>query len=118
LIGGAVMLGGRLISDFFGKSLVSFGDIFGTTGTSGLGAHSDPSFDLGVYTPGEFTVPTWSDGTMQRQDYPFMDPTLNFKGPVQSIANVTGQAAPMAAPVAPKAMGYAGTGRLQSRFAA
>jgi hypothetical protein len=121
LIGGAVMLGGRLVSDFFGKTLVSFGDVFGTTGTSGLGAAGDPSFDLGVYTPGEFVVPTWSDGVMQRQDYPFMDPSLNFKAPIQSVPAVIGTptaVAPVTGKAAMAGMGMFTTGRFQSRFAA
>ncbi len=113
LIGGAVMLGGRLIADFFGKSLVSFGDVFGTTGTAGMGAHGDPSFDLGLYTPGEFVVPTWSDGTMQRTDYPFMDPSITS---ARSSVPLT-----MTAPaqsVKPAGVGMMTTGRFQSRFAA
>lgn len=115
LIGGAVMLGGRLISDFFGKSLVSFGDVFGTTGTSGLGAAGDPGFDLGIYTPGEFVVPTWSDGVMQRQDYPFMEPSGSIASPRMSVA------ASIPAPVQsarPVGVGSMTTGRFQSRFAA
>lgn len=113
LVGGAVMLGGRMISDFFGKTLVSFGDVFGTTGTSGMGAHGDPSFDLGVYTPGEFVVPTWSQGVMQKQDYPFWNATPTLPEPVQSAH--PGQAA-AAAPM--HGMGMMTTGRFQSRFAA
>jgi len=116
LIGGAVMLGGRLISDFFGKSLVSFGDVLGTTGTSGLGAAGDPSFELGIYTPGEFVVPTWSDGTMQRQDYPFMEPS----GAIAAARSSVGGAM-IAAPaqsVRPVGVGSFTTGRFQSRFAA
>ncbi len=115
LIGGAVMLGGRLISDFFGKSLVSFGDVFGTTGTSGLGASGDPSFDLGIYAPNEFVVPTTSDGVMQRNDYPFMDPSAAL--PAQSMSvRPTVAAVPAAAKLA--GLGMMTTGRFQSRFAA
>lgn len=116
LIGGAVMLGGRLISDFFGKSLVSFGDVFGTTGTSGLGAAGDPSFDLGIYTPGEFVVPTWSDGVMQRQDYPFMESAGALAAPRMSVA--TSIAAPAASVRPGPGVGSFTTGRFQSRFAA
>lgn len=115
LIGGAVMLGGRLISDFFGKSLVSFGDVFGTTGTAGMGAHGDPSFDLGLYTPNEFVVPTWSDGVMQRQDYPFMEPQAALSAPRSSVSTML--AAP-AQSVRPAGVGMMTTGRFQSRFAA
>jgi len=125
LIGGAVMLGGRLISDFFGKSLVSFGDVFGTTGTSGMGAHGDPSFDLGLYTPGEFVVPTWSDGVMQRQSYPFWNSGAAM--PPASLAAPTG--VPASAVPATRGgyhdasgnlagLGMDTTYRLRSRFAA
>lgn len=116
LIGGAVMLGGRLIADLFGKTLVSFGDVFGSTGTSGLGAHGDPSFDLGLYTPGEFVVPTWSDGTMQRQDYPFMEPSI-----ARTASSVPLAISAPAASVGPgkaAGVGMLTTGRFQSRFAA
>lgn len=117
LIGGAVMLGGRLISDFFGKSLVSFGDVFGTTGTAGMGAHGDPSFDLGLYTPNEFVVPTWSDGVMQRQDYPFMEPSA-ISAPRSSVTAVVGQPAQSVRPASVSGLGMMTTGRFQSRFAA
>ena len=127
LIGGAVMLGGRLISDFFGKSLVSFGDVFGSTGTSGLGAHGDPSFDLGLYTPGEFVVPTWSDGVMQRQSYPFWNAVPAASLPPASAAAPSG--VPQSAVPATRGgfrdasgnlagLGMMTTGRFQSRFAA
>lgn len=115
LIGGAVMLGGRLISDFFGKSLVSFGDVFGTTGTAGMGAHGDPSFDLGLYTPNEFVVPTWSDGTMQRMDYPFMESQGALSAPRSSVST---QVAASAQSIRPTGVGMMTTGRFQSRFAA
>lgn len=119
LIGGLVMLGGRMISDFFGKTLVSFGDVFGTTGTSGLGAHGDPSFDLGLYVPNEFVVPTWSDGTMQRQDYPFMEPSA-INAPRASVQAVVSQGPVAMTPKAPgvTGLGFPSTGRLKSRFAA
>ena len=129
LLGGMVMLGGRVISDLFGKTLVSFGDVFGTTGTSGLGAHGDPSFDLGIYVPNEFVVPTWSDGVYQRQDYPFMEPSSAFSAAAispraYSSLPTPGAAAPM--PITAKAstaasmsgLGFVSTGRLRSRFAA
>lgn len=121
LLGGLVMLGGRIIADFFGKTLVSFGDVFGTTGTSGLGAHGDPSFDLGLYVPNEFVVPTWSDGVMQRQDYPFMEPSA-ISAPRSSVAAVIAQG-PVAMTAKSPAAGVTGlglpsTGRLKSRFAA
>src|SRR5882672_210834 len=99
LVGGAVMLGGRLIADFFGKSLVSFGDVFGTTGTAGMGAHGDPSFDLGLYTPNEFVVPTTSDGVFQRNDYPFMEPSAALATQSMSVRPTA------AAPIAAKAAG-------------
>jgi len=115
LIGGAVMLGGRLISDLFGKSLVSFGDVFGTTGTAGMGAHGDPSFDLGLYTPNEFVVPTTSDGVFQRNDYPFMEPSAALAASSMSVRPTVAPAV-----VAAKAagVGMMTTGRFQSRFAA
>lgn len=123
LLGGMVMLGGRVISDLFGKTLVSFGDVFGTTptaGTSGLGAHGDPSFDLGLYVPNEFVVPTWSDTVYQRQDYPFMEPSA-ITSPRQSVAAVVAQPPVAMTPKAPAPMsglGFVSTGRLRSRFAA
>src|ERR1700758_3430695 len=128
LVGGAVMVGGRLISDFFGKTLVSFGDVFGTTGTSGMGAHAgDPSFDLGLYTPGEFVVPTWSDGVMQTQSYPFWNAVPGAALPPASKAAPTG--VPQSNVPATRGgfvdasgnlagMGMDTTYRLRSRFAA
>lgn len=125
LIGGLVMLGGRVISDLFGKTLVSFGDVFGTTGTSGLGAHGDPSFDLGVYAPNEFVVPTWSDGVLQRQDYPFMEPSSVFSAAsvaARPYASIPTPAGPSAVATMPTkgvtGLGFPSTGRLKSRFAA
>jgi hypothetical protein len=126
LIGGVVMTAGRIISDLFGKTLVSFGDVFGSTGTSGLGAHGDPSFDLGVYTPGEFVVPTWSDGVMQRQDYPFMEPSSAFSAAsisAKPYSSIPTPAGPVAVPAAMpgkgvSGLGFVSTGRLRSRFAA
>lgn len=120
LLGGMVMLGGRVISDLFGKTLVSFGDVFGTTGTSGLGAHGDPSFDLGLYVPNEFVVPTWSDTVYQRQDYPFMEPSA-ITSPRQSVAAVVAQppvAMTAKSPTGVSGLGFVSTGRLRSRFAA
>jgi hypothetical protein len=125
LLGGAVMLGGRLISDFFGKSLVSFGDVFGTTGTSGLGAHGDPAFDLGLYTPGEFVVPTVSSGQLQTVDYPFWNAAPPAALPAAAAAAgkrraaAPAAAAAAAAPASPmmSGLGFA-TGRFSSRFAA
>jgi hypothetical protein len=124
LVGGGVMLAGRMISDYFGKTLVSFGDVFGTTGTAGMGAHGDPSFDLGLYTEGEFVVPTWSDGVMQRQHYPFWAPLAG--GPqipgvappagVKAMPATRGSAVDASGPLA--GMGMMTTGRFQSRFAA
>lgn len=101
LLGGAVMLGGRLISDFLGKELVSFGV---------MGAYGDPSFDLGIYTPGQFLVPTWSEGQMQRQNYPFYSgvaaapalPAPRGKGLGYTVVDASGE--------------LAGTQRLRSRF--
>jgi hypothetical protein len=123
LLGGMVMLGGRVISDLFGKTLVSFGDVFGTTGTSGMGAHGDPSFDLGIYTPNEFVVPTWSDGVYQRQDYPFMEPDSSVAGgPRSSVLTVPAVTAALPAKASTGArmsgLGFVSTGRLRSRFAA
>jgi hypothetical protein len=122
LLGGAVMLGGRIIADLFGKTLVSFGDVFGSTGTSGLGAHGDPSFDLGLYTPNEFVVPTWSDGVLQRQDYPFLEPNVSSASNSVRALVASTPAGPVAVPGAKAAgvsgMGFASTGRLKSRFAA
>jgi hypothetical protein len=120
LIGGVVMTAGRIIADLFGKTLVSFGDVFATTGTSGLGAHGDPSFDLGLYTPGEFVVPTWSDGVMQRQDYPFLEPSSALPAPMSSVrATIQTPAGPVAAvPKGTSGLGFMSTQRLKSRFAA
>lgn len=126
LLGGAVMLGGRIVSDLFGKTLVSFGDVFASAGTSGLGAHGDPSFDLGVYTPGEFVVPTWSDGVMQRMDYPFLEPDSSLTSPRMSVPTVPAMV-PISASTgvqstgrraAVSGLGFVSTGRLKSRFAA
>lgn len=119
LLGGMVMLGGRVISDLFGKTLVSFGDVFGTTGTSGMGAHGDPSFDLGIYTPNEFVVPTWSDSIYQRQDYPFMEPSA-ITAPRSSVSAVVSQPPVTMTPKSPgvSGLGFVSTGRLRSRFAA
>lgn len=128
LLGGMVMLGGRIVSDLFGKTLVSFGDVFGTTptaGTSGLGAHGDPSFDLGLYVPNEFVVPTWSDTAYQTQSYPFMGPSSAITAPMQSVGMpaivppthpAAKAAAAAAAPMS--GLGFVSTGRLRSRFAA
>jgi len=86
--------------------------VFGTTGTAGMGAHGDPSFDLGIYTPNEFVVPTTSDGVFQRNDYPFMDASAAL--PTQSMSVRPS----VAAIAAPKGVGMMTTGRFQSRFAA
>jgi hypothetical protein len=51
LVGGTVMLAGRLVSDFFGKTLVTFANPL-----SGLG-YGDPAFHLGLYQPWSFPVP-------------------------------------------------------------
>lgn len=111
LIGGLVMLGGRVISDYFGKDVVTFGGGL-------LGAYGDPSFDLGLYEPNQFVVPTVSDGPMQLTDYSKMLP--------QPVAVVNAAASKAAVTRAMAGMGdqnYSGpssypTGRLQSRFAA
>lgn len=120
LIGGVVMTAGRIISDLFGKTLVSFGDVFGTTGTSGLGAHGDPSFDLGLYVPNEFVVPTWSDGVYQNQSYPFMGPSSALTAPTSSVGMTP--AGPVAMPTkahtGTSGLGFMSTQRLKSRFAA
>lgn len=123
LIGGLVMLGGRIISDLFGKSLVSFGDVFGTTGTSGLGAHGDPSFDLGLYTPNEFVVPTVSEGDKMATSYSFWPggpgSTPVVATPAGPVAVPSRAAAAAAAPAAgTSGLGMPSTGRLKSRFAA
>lgn len=116
LLGGAVMLGGRIIADLFGKTLVSFGDVFGTTGTSGLGAHGDPSFDLGLYTPNEFVVPTVSTGENMSVSYPFWPG--GGGAPALPVATPAGPVAVPSKGAAAPALGFASTGRLKSRFAA
>jgi len=63
---------------------------------------------LGVYSPGEYVIPTTSDGLFQRMDYPFMDPGLNFKPGTQSVRNIKQMPAPAAAPPA----GVTGLGRM------
>lgn len=102
LIGGLVMLGGRIISDYFGKDVVSFGEGL-------LGAYGDPSFDLGLYEPNQFVVPTVSSGPFQKTDYSGMLPA-----PV-SIASAKGA---KGAPAAVGVGAYQATGRFASRFAA
>jgi hypothetical protein len=67
---------------------------------------------LGVYTPGEYVVPTTSDTVFQRQDYPFMDPALSFKPGTQSVNNLKMQLAPAPAPGAAAPQGVTGLGRL------
>ncbi len=60
---------------------------------------------MGVYSPGEYVVPTTSDGLFQRMDYPFMEPGLDFKPGAQSVRNIRNTAA------APPA-GVTGFGRM------
>ena len=55
LLGGITMLAGRLIADYFGKTVVEFSSLLG----------SDVSFDLGLYTPSYFPLPTVSSGRLQ-----------------------------------------------------
>jgi len=55
LIGGLVQTVGRIVSDFWGKTLVTFGNPL--SGLSG-----DPAYRLGAYEPsGNFYLPTTSD---------------------------------------------------------
>ncbi len=62
LVGGSVMIAGRLIAEFFGKRFVEFG-------MTGLEA-GDTDFDLGLYTPGYFPIPTVSEGTLMKTASP------------------------------------------------
>ena len=117
LIGGLVMLGGRVVADLFGKTLVSFGDVFGTTGTSGLGAHGDPSFDLGLYTPNEFVVPTWSSGVEMKQDYSGLLAPVAVATPAGPVAVPAQAAAAPGGHHGAPSLGFVSTGRLRSRFA-
>lgn len=55
LLGGITMLAGRLIADYFGKTVVEFSSLLG----------SDVSFDLGLYTQSYFPLPTVSSGRLQ-----------------------------------------------------
>lgn len=106
LIGGLVMLGGRIISDYFGKDVVTFGGGL-------LGAYGDPSFDLGLYEPNQFVVPTVSEGRLQVTDYSKMLPQPQIVVPAgKKLAGMGDQnySGPASYP--------AGTGRLASRFAA
>jgi len=108
LIGGLVMVGGRIISDYFGKDVVTFGGGL-------LGAYGDPSFDLGLYEANQFVVPTVSDGRMQMTDYSKMLPQ-----PV-AVVPAAGKGAKLAGMGDQNYSGPAsypaGTGRLASRFA-
>jgi hypothetical protein len=54
LIGGATMLVGRIVSDLFGKTLVSYGDVPGLSG--------DPAFSFSGYDASSFVLPTIDDG--------------------------------------------------------
>jgi hypothetical protein len=108
LLGGLVMLGGRIISDYFGKDVVSFGGGL-------LGAYGDPSFDLGLYEPNQFVVPTVSEGRLQVTDYSKMLPQpqlVAVPGGRKTIAGMGDQNYSGPASYPP------GTGRLASRFAA
>jgi hypothetical protein len=55
LLGGITMLAGRIIADYFGKTVVEFSSLLG----------GDVAFDLGLYTPSYFAVPTVSSGRLQ-----------------------------------------------------
>lgn len=55
LLGGITMLAGRLIADYFGKTVVEFSSLLG----------GDAAFDLGLYTPSYFPLPTVSSGRLQ-----------------------------------------------------
>jgi hypothetical protein len=106
LIGGLVMLGGRIISDYFGKDVVTFGGGL-------LGAYGDPSFDLGLYEPNQFVVPTVSDGRLQVTDYSKILPAPAVVVPAKGkLAGMGDQNYSGPASYPP------GTGRLASRFAA
>lgn len=61
---------------------------------------------MGVYSPGEFVVPTYSDGLFQRQDYPFASPSFTFKPGVSSVPGM------LAAPAAEAPKGVTGMGRM------
>ena len=54
LIGGVTMMAGRMVSDMFGKTLVSYGDVPGLSG--------DPAFSFAGYDPYNFVLPTIDDG--------------------------------------------------------
>lgn len=62
LVGGSVMIAGRLIADFFGKRFVEFG-------LTGLEA-GDSAFDLGLYTPNYFPIPSVSEGPLMKTASP------------------------------------------------
>lgn len=55
LLGGITMLAGRLIADYFGKTVVEFSSLLG----------GDAAFDLGLYTQSYFPLPTVSSGRLQ-----------------------------------------------------
>jgi len=104
LLGGLVMFGGRIISDYFGKDVVSFGGGL-------LGAYGDPSFDLGLYEPNQFVIPTVSEGRMQVTDYSKMLPAPVVQMPAKGTMRGMGDANPYGGT-------YQATSRLTSRFAA
>jgi hypothetical protein len=56
LIGGATMLVARIVSDIFGKTLVTYSDVAGLSG--------DPAFSFGGYDPYAFPLPTVDDAGM------------------------------------------------------
>ena len=74
---------------------------------------------LGVYTPGEYVVPTWSDGIFQRQNYPFVEQKYSFRPGVSSVPGLTlptsvaaSAAASSSAAIAAPQVGVTGLGRM------
>lgn len=60
----------------------------GTTNIPGGSRRTFRVSGLGVYTPNEFVVPTWSDGVMQCQNYPFMGPSPALSRAASSVGTV------------------------------
>lgn len=95
VLGGAVMIAGRVVEDFLGRRLVEFG------GTDLLGNYGDSRYDLGLggeYFSSYFAVPTISN-----QQLVTASPVPSV-AEVQATANMPG-------------LGKFGGGRFGSRFA-
>ena len=57
----------------------------GSTNIPGMSRRTFRVSGLGVYTPNEFVVPTWSTGVMQCQNYPFMGPSAAISKAASSV---------------------------------